>query len=86
MKISATGPGRRGSIDQDVGKLVLYGAKDGEARRLAVLHDEMRGGNLGFWAPLMWAAQEGRISKSDMARLERIVERVGDDFTDYLRG
>lgn len=85
MRTQATGPGRKGTITEDgVGKLICSQATGEEARKLKVLFDEICNGNLGFWTPIMWAAQEQRLTKTDEKCLERIVKRVEADFMEFV--
>lgn len=51
MRIQAVGPGRKGTMDQGLGKLTLSDAKGHEVKQLLVLYQEPRDGNAGFWIP-----------------------------------
>lgn len=83
MRIQATGPGRRGTMDQGVGSLVLSQAKDHETKQLLLLYEEFRDGNIGFWTPLMWAARNGKLTKAEQKMMDKIIDRVKDDFETF---
>lgn len=81
MRIQATGPGRRGTIDEDgVGRLLISGATGHEAKKLAVIYEELRMGNLGYWSSIMWGMQTGLVTESKVTDLNRIMENVRADF------
>ncbi len=84
MRIEATGPGRRGVLEEGVGKLTLSGAKGHEAAKLKILYEEIRDGNLGFWAPLMWAARQGLLTAKEEKQHEKIIDRITKAFEVFV--
>lgn len=83
MRILATGPGRRGTLDQGVGSLLLSHAKDYETKQLLLLYQEIGDGNIGFWTPLMWAARNGKLTKAEQKAMDKIIDRVSDEFEKF---
>lgn len=80
MLINAVGPGRRGTLDQGVGKLTLTAEYEHEHFKLRVLGEEMVE-NLGFWTAMMWALRECRVMTSDVKVFARIIDEVRDEFS-----
>ena len=76
MRVDATGPGRRGTLDQGVGKLILRSEAKLETKQLLALLNEIHDDNFGFWTPLMWAAQNGKLKKSELKMLAKVIERI----------
>lgn len=86
MNISATGPGRRGTLDEGVGRLTLKSTKPHEARSMKVLHDEIRDGNYSYWMPIMWATRHGLMSRKTETNLSLLVEQIQEEWEAYLNG
>jgi hypothetical protein len=76
MRVQATGPGRRGSLADGVGKLSLSQASGFESKQLQMLYEEIRDGNLGFWTALMWAYKAGIITKAEERQLDKLFVRI----------
>lgn len=55
-------------------------AKQHETKQLLLLYEEIRDGNIGFWTPLMWAARNGHLTKSEQKAMDKIIDRVKDRF------
>lgn len=82
MRIQVTGPGRKGTLEEGVGKLTCSQAKGYESKMLKVLFDEIRE-NMGYWTALMWAAQQGKLTKEEDEVLWKVIERVKKDWLKY---
>ncbi len=80
MRINATSRGRKGDVAKAVGSLTLRTDCDEEAFQLKCLYRELRNGNFGFWAPLMFAFQHNMVTKPQEALLTKIVNKVKKDF------
>lgn len=83
MRIQATGPGRRGTMDKGVGSLTISQAKEHETKQLLLLYEEIRDGYIGFWTPLMWASRNDKLTKAEQKAMDRIIDRVKDDFESF---
>ncbi len=84
MKISGTARGRRGTLSNGVGKLVLTATDDRESRILKLLYDEAVVGNLWFWAPIIWAVLESEIGQEVMNKIKKVIQKVQPKFEKYL--
>lgn len=80
MRIQATGPGRRGTLDQGVCKLYLSDAKEYEQVQLKALYEEIQDGHFGFWTPIMWAMRNGLTTDRENKMLDKIIDRIGPKF------
>lgn len=81
MRIEKTAPGRSHDMGKDgVGTLKISGAKDYEAKWLAIIAEEFSSGNLGYWALMMWAVSEKKITKLEKSMLQKIYIRLHKEF------
>lgn len=83
MLITKTGPGRRGTLDQGVGTLTVKSSSPEEARGLLVLTIEVEK-NFGFWTPIMFAAQEEKLTKVEIKTLERVISRIKKSYDEFV--
>ena len=84
MLIMKTGPGRRGTLDQGVGSLTVKSSSPEEARGMLVLTVEVEK-NFGFWTPIMFAAQEERLTKTEIETLEKIITKIKKSYDEYVK-
>ena len=84
MLITKTGPGRRGTLDQGVGTLTVKSSSPEEARGLLVLTTEVEK-NFGFWTPIMYAAQEEKLTKAETVVLEKIVTKIKKRYDEFVK-
>ena len=82
MRVEATGPGRRGSLAEGVGRLSLSQAVGFESKQLKMLYEEIRDGHFGFWSALMWATRQGLLTKAEERQLDKILVRIRDKATE----
>ena len=86
MQVRATAPGRGKSLVVDgVGRLVCTANIGYEAKQLQVLLNELRG-SIDFWTPIMWAAQQKRLTKTEEQSLKRIIIKIAPDFKLFCEG
>jgi len=76
MLVNATGPGRRGSLADGVGKLLLSQATGFESQQLKMLYEEIRDGNFGYWTALMWAHKAGVVTEAEERQLDKLFVRI----------
>ena len=75
MRITATGPGKRGTLDQGVGKLELSQATGYEAKLLLILYDAIHRDSLSFWAAVMWAVQNNELTLEEKRAFHKLAKR-----------
>lgn len=84
MNIKVIAPGKKGTLSQGVGTLTLKAENKDEERKLALLANEFKGGNLSYWAPIIFAAQRDKLTKTQIKQLDSIVLKIKPDFEKHL--